>query len=122
MPTPATLPVAWACASSLFVLFGIYLLFALHIRLDLGRWPVPMFEQYPEPPLVQLHGWVLLLWGYFSVFAAGPLWLLCQFVQTLRPRSMRTIVWQLASLLGGWVCIFLFCEYDPTPFTDWFLD
>ena len=25
-------------------------------------------------------------------------------------------------LLAGWICIFLFCTYDPTPFTDWFMD
>ena len=92
------------------------------IRLDLGRWPVPMFEQYREPLLFRLHDKLRVLWARFSVFAAGPIWQLCAFVRPLRPVSRRTMAFQLALLLGGWLSIFLLCRYDPTPFTAWFMD
>lgn len=114
--------VGWLCAWSAFILLGLYLLLAMHIRLDLGRWPVPMFEKYQEPASFQLHSLVLVLWSFFSVFAAGPIWLLCQFVGPLRPPSRQTSALQLATLLGGWVCMALVYNFDPTPFTDWFLD
>ena len=114
--------VAWVCALSSCILLALYLLLAWHIRLDLGRWPVPMFEQYREPLLFRIHCQLLVIWGLFSIFAAGPIWLLSQFMPALRPASSRARAGQLALLIGGWLSVVLFCNFDPTPFTDWLLD
>ncbi len=113
--------VAWLCALSSLATLVLYLSFALHIRVHLGRWPVPMTEN-PAWPLLSVHEAVLVFGGLFAFYAAGPLWIACQFFPALRPSSRGRMIAQAALFAGGWLCIVLVFKYDPTRFSEWFLD
>jgi hypothetical protein len=112
---------SWFCACSSIFLLGLYLLLGLHIRLRLGHWPTPMFENY-SAPLFQAHFEILRLFLLATWFVAGPVWLLCLLVRPLRPHPPRIIAWQLATFAAGWLLIFAVILFDPTTFSAWFLD
>jgi hypothetical protein len=44
----------WWCLSAPWICFFVYLSLAIHVRLTLGRWPRPTFENY-KPLLFAFH-------------------------------------------------------------------
>lgn len=113
--------VSWFCAFSPSVLLFIFITLGIHLRLGLGHWPTPMFEDY-RTPVFDFHVQILLSFLSFALYGAGPLWLLCLLVRPLRPLRLHTAVAQLVLCAMGWVSIFGFLTFDPTTFSAWCLD
>ena len=113
--------VSWSCALSPFALLLVFLAFGVHIRLGIGHWPIPMIENYHSTAF-SIHEWVLMICVWFSLFVAGPLWLICLLLRSLRPAWPRTVVSQLVTCAAGWLAIFAVLTFDPTTFSAWFLD
>ena len=113
--------VSWSCAFSPVTLLLVFLTFGVHVRLGLGHWPTPMFEDYHSTAF-SIHEWVLIICLWFALFLAGPIWLVCLLVRSLRPAWPRTVAAQLLTCAGGWLAIFAVLTFDPTTFSAWFLD
>jgi hypothetical protein len=113
--------IAWAFALSPFVLLLTIIAMAVHIRLGLGHWPTPIYENYQTPASL-LHMRFLERTLDFSVYFAGPLWLLCLLVPQLRPSSRQVIKAQVMTAGLGWLLIIGFLTLDPTTFSAWLLD
>jgi hypothetical protein len=113
--------VSWLCATSPLVLLFLFITLGIHIRLGLGHWPTPMFEDYHSSAF-RVHDHILGVWLIFSVYVAGPLWLLCLLIRPLRPAWPRPLVFQLVTLIGGWLLNCAVLTFDPTTFSAWFLD
>jgi hypothetical protein len=109
----------WLCALSSPALLLTIVTLAMHIRLGLGRWPF-YGEEY-HTALFSLHWLILSGTTLFALFGAAPLWLLLLCFRSFRV-SWRTHVSQAIAFISGWILICLGGKYDPTPFTDWFLD
>ncbi|MGI9241741.1 MAG: hypothetical protein ACR2RV_13145 [Verrucomicrobiales bacterium] len=104
--------------SSLVVLFA-YVSLAFHVRIGLGHWPKPMFENY-DTNFYYAHGWLFLGLGFFALFLAAPLWLVgLKFPIFRTPKQTRFI--QLGLFGLGWVLFYLYVTIDPGSFTEWFL-
>ncbi len=119
--TERRLPLAtWLFVLSPVVLLLTFITLALHVRLGLGHWPTPMLENY-HTSAYQAHEQVLTYFGYFTVFAALPLWLLMLCFRACRI-SLRTHLLQAAVYAAGWVLIVFYCTIDPGRFVAWFMD
>jgi hypothetical protein len=110
----------WICGASSVALLLTFITMAAHVRLGLGHWPTPMTEDYRTLGF-RIHEWALIGILMFTVYVAGPLWLVFLFFRRLR-LSWRAHLAQLLAYGAGWLLIFLAGKYDPTTFTDWFLD
>lgn len=113
--------IAWSFALSPIVLLLIIVTLAVHIRLGLGHWPTPVYENYRTPASV-LHMQVLQKTLDFSAYFAGPLWLICLLVPQLRPSSSRIIKAQVMTAGVGWLLVIGFLTLDPMTFSAWLLD
>lgn len=113
--------VSWSCALSPFALLFVFLTVGVHIRLGLGHWPTPMFEDYHSPAF-SIHEWTLIVCFWFAVFVAGPLWFVCLLIPSLSPAWPRTVFSQLLTCAVGWLVIVAVLTFDPTTFSAWFLD
>jgi hypothetical protein len=113
--------VTWLFALSPIVLLLTIIALAVHMRLGLGHWPTPFHENYQTPATI-LHMSVLERTLNFSVYFAGPLWLICLLVPQLRPSSRRVIKAQVTTAGVGWLLIIGFLTLDPTTFSAWLLD
>jgi len=110
----------WLCVSTPYLLLLGLVTLALHVRLGLGRWPVPIFENYVTVPYL-LHEHYVYTWLLLTVIGSLPAWgLLLSFQRG--QLSLRACAKQLACYALGWGLIFLTAILDPTPFTEWFLD
>jgi hypothetical protein len=110
----------WVCVLAPVYLLVVYVAMAIHIRVGLGHWPKPMVEDY-HSVLFQVHKWLLVGCIFFAVFAAIPVWVLLLCFRAFRI-TLRIHVAQLGIFVLGWLLIFLAAYFDPTTFTDWFLD
>jgi hypothetical protein len=110
----------WLCMVSPFMLGLTYVTMGLHIRLGLGHWPKPMVENY-QTVAFRIHEGTFLVVMLFTVFAAVPLWGVFLCFRRLR-LSWRTHIAQALTYSLGWLVILVAGKYDPTTFTDWFLD
>jgi hypothetical protein len=104
--------------SSLALLLGILSL-AVHVRLGLGHWPEPMVEGY-DTTAFKLHQWLVFAIGHFAIFLAIPLWPLLLLFKRFRA-GVKTHLVQSIVYSVGWLLIYLFLEYDPTSFSEWWL-
>lgn len=107
------------CWAPLALFMGVLSL-AAHVRLGLGRWPVPMVENYHTKGY-QYHEVLVFLLGLVALYIAGPLWAILVATPRLRLSPTRHLL-QFAVFISGFVLIFLAAKFDPTPFTEWFLD
>ena len=107
------------CSLSSPVLFLTLVAMAFHIRLALGRWPD--FGEDCHTALFSIHEFIFGGVGLFAVFVAAPLWLLLLCFRSFRG-TWRTHIAQTLIFFCGWLVIYLAGKYDPTPFTNWFLD
>lgn len=112
---------AWLFALSPIVLLLLMITLAVHMRLGLGHWPTPFYENYRTTASI-LHMRALQQTLDFSVYFAGPLWLVCLLVPQLRPSTLRVIKAQLTTAGAGWLLIIGFLTLDPTTFSAWLLD
>ena len=119
VPTSRALWTWLPCWAPLGLFMGLLSL-AAHVRLGLGRWPVPMIESY-QTKSYQFHELVVFLLGVLALYVAGPLWAVLVAIPKLRLSSKRHLL-QLAVFISGFVLIFLAAKLDPTTFTEWFLD
>jgi hypothetical protein len=110
----------WLCSLSSAALLLLWLALALHVRLGLGHWPTPMIENY-RTTFFTVHYQILLGVGLFAVYGAAPLWFLLLCVHRFRG-AWRTHIAQGVAYILGWIMMFLVVKFDPTTFTDWFLD
>ena len=121
-PRPSRYPqIAWLCAVSPYVLLLVVITFGIHVRLGLGHWPTPMTEDY-QTWSFRMHEHVLMGCLIFSIYGAGPLWILCLLIRPLRPSGRSTVFAQLAVCALGWLLIFGFLKFDPTTYSSWLLD
>ena len=112
--------VSWACALSSAALFLLAICLAAHVRLGLGHWPRPMWEDY-RTPAFDLHWIVLIGVGFFAVYGAIPFWLLCVCLRRLRC-SKKAHFAQAAAYVVGWCLLAGFIALDPYHFVSWFAD
>jgi hypothetical protein len=110
----------WICAFSSLALLLVCLALAIHIRLGLGHWPAPMEVEY-DSAAFRAHELVVFVIAHFAVFMAIPLWPLLLVFKRFRA-GVKTHLVQSAVFSAGWLLIYLFVKYDPTSFSDWFLD
>ena len=79
-----------------------------------------MTEDYHNV-IFRIHEWVMIGILLFTVFAAGPLWLIFLCFRKLRlswsVHLTQALVYGLA-----WLLIYLAGQFDPTTFTEWFRD
>ena len=118
LTTPLKLKgIAWSVALP----FGWLLLFyglVFHVWLALGRWP--HFGESLEG-LLRFHEravWMLIPLFYFSLYAAGLVFLVCLFLRGWRHRAAYALSYSTAVVLAGVTAFFL----APGPFLNWFLD
>jgi hypothetical protein len=115
------LPLAtWPLVFSPVLLLLVFIALAVHVRVGLGHWPTPMFENY-HTPAYRAHEQVLTWIGCFTVYAAIPLWLLMLCFRPFRI-SLRTHLIQVGVYALGWGLILLYGAIDPGRFLDWFFD
>ena len=119
-PSKQRASLTWICSLSSILLLLTFITVAFHIRLGLGHWPTPMTEDY-RTTAFRIHEHALIAVVLFTVYAAGPLWLLFLCFRGLR-LSRRTHATQAVVYGLGWLLIVLAGKYDPTTFTQWFLD
>lgn len=111
----------WLCALSSMILFLIVISLAVHVRLGLGHWPTPIYESYRTSAFV-LHMTILERVAYFSLYFAGPLWLLSLLVVPFDPPWRGILLSQLAVTILGWLLVVGFLALDPTTFSAWLMD
>ena len=63
----------WICVSTPYLLLLGLVTLALHVRLGLGRWPVPIFENYVTVPYL-LHEHYVYTWLLLTVIGSLPAW------------------------------------------------
>jgi len=110
----------WACALSPPAALLVFASLGLHVRLGLGHWPKPMWEDYTTAAY-RAHELVFVGVCVFVIYAAGPLWLVFVALPGQRLR-WKTLAWQLGACGLGWLLIYLGAKWDPAHFVGWFLD
>lgn len=113
-------PITWTTALSSLALFITIVSLALHVRLGVGHWPQPMWEDY-RTTVFDVHLLAVTGVGFFTVFVSVPLWALCICIPRLR-LSARTHLIQAALYVLGWSLIVGFVMLDPYQFIDWLAD
>lgn len=94
--------------------------FALHVRIGVGHWPTPMWEDY-RTPLAARHEGLIELVLIFTLFAAPAIWLISSILNFKRESDAAKIK-QLFLYAAGWLLIVLAGTLDLTRFTAWLLD
>jgi hypothetical protein len=110
----------WALVSSPLLLLFLFLTLAVHVRVGLGHWPTPVFEDY-QTMAYRLHVQAFLWVALFALYAALPLWLVSLCFRVFRI-SLRAHLIQAGVYAVGWVLIILYAYVDPCRFAEWFLD
>lgn len=93
--------------------------FALNVRLGLGHWPHPMWEQYSTPLslwLDQLTLWLLMVTGLSAFLATGALF---QRVCWTEPHYRRKALTYLAGLAA---LVTVAVALGNTSFFEWWID
>lgn len=112
----ASTVLAWIVASFPMVGFLSICAVAVIVRVGLGRWPTPIFENYPSiwvDSLIPIVGLFLISLPFYWAVGLAMIW-------TLSPRRIATL--QTALLLAGYALFAAFWFLAPRPFMDWFLD
>lgn len=110
----------WLCCVSPWILLFLFVALAVHVRLGLGHWPRPMWEEYHSLAF-SIHQFLIWCFLALSLFAAPPSWLIFLCFRRFR-LSLPVHLTQVVAFGCGWLTISLLGKYDPTTFTAWFLD
>ena len=119
---PGKSRLAWVTWLPALMPAGVVLLYvslAAHFRLASGHWPSMMSEEFSSTAFT-LHEWLTLRFAFITLLALAA-WLLMLLSRRLR-RPLKTHLLQILTYVLGWLLVFLMISYDPTPFSDWFLD
>lgn len=116
----ASARVTWLAALSSLALFVTSAALAVHVRLGLGHWPKPMWEDYRTVGF-EMHQGVLIGVALFALYVAGPLWAVFVCIPRLR-QSWGTHWRQLAVYALGWCCVLAFIALDPYHIVTWWRD
>ena len=112
--------ITWTSALSSLALFLTAVGLALHVRLGVGHWPGPMWEDYRTTGY-DVHALAVMGIWLFTVYAAVPLWTLCICIPRLR-LSAGTYLAQAALYVLGWGLVAAFIVLDPYQFITWLKD
>jgi hypothetical protein len=112
---------SWICALSSEVLLLLWLAMAATCRLALGHWPQPMIENFNSPTYALLEG-AMLLWGYFTVLVAGPTCLIIMIIALASGIGKRSAFLRIGFYGIGWALLLCAILFDPTTFSEWFID
>jgi hypothetical protein len=117
---PAQAWPSWLCAATSPALFISFVTLLLHVRLGVGHWPKPMWEDYSTFAL-KAHELVALGLFATSTFVAPVIGvgLLC--FRATRG-SWQFHVAQLGLFAGGWILVLALWHADPFQFVTWLKD
>ena len=114
----------WLCAASPLFLFLAFTSFGLHLRLACGEWPGADWKSlhFHEPGylLLRIHEIILGIVGLFTIFAAGPRWIVFLCSRPLR-LSVREHCFQVVANVLGWGAVVAAVMIAPAKFLAWFL-
>ena len=120
MKTPAELRPAWACALSPWGFLVLLSTTILHLRLGLGRFPKPMFDDYLSPAF-RVHAALTHGVGVAAFLGVPVVWLVLQAFPRFRaPRPI--FLRQFAVFVLGWAVFFALAIGDPWSLVTWYLD
>ncbi len=111
--------VTWLPALMPAAVMLLYVSLAAHFRLASGHWPSMMSEDFSSS-LFTFHEHFTLRFAFIA-FLAPAAWLAMLLFRRLR-RPLKTHLLQALAYGLGWALILLILQYDPTSFSDWFLD
>jgi len=109
----------WFAVITPLICWAMYVSLAIHCRLAVGHWPQPMLENI-NIKSYEIHAKILWLFAYV-VLASLPCWLVMLFFKKFRI-NIKIHLLQLIVFGFGFLLIILTLMFDPTPFTEWFLD
>ncbi len=112
--------VSWISSLSTLTLFVTALGLALHVRVGLGHWPRPMWEDY-RTFAFETHFLALQAVWLLAVYAAAPLWAVCVLLPRLR-LPVRVHAFQALFYLTGWGLVAGLIALDPFQFVTWLKD
>ncbi len=113
--------VSWILAASPAILVALFLTLGVHVRLGLGHWPMPMWENY-DTAAYNVHELLFTGWLLFALFGAAPIWLGCVLLGWRTPGMRRVFAGQLLALVSGCALVVATVALDPTRFVEWFMD
>ncbi len=120
MKTPVELRPSWVCALSPWVFLAFLSSTILHLRLGLGRFPKPMFDDYLTPAF-RMHASLTHGLGVAAFLGVPVVWLVLQAFPRLRvPTAL--FLRQFAVFVLGWAVFFAFAIGDPWSLVTWYLD
>jgi hypothetical protein len=96
-----------------------FLVFFVHIRFTLGRWPV-VYRDDPQGWLIHAEGF-LATQAYLAALVSIVLWPVASGLAALF--LGRSIFFRrLFVFLAGWALLYSLFAFDPTGSVEWFLD
>jgi hypothetical protein len=107
--------IAWGLALGPLLLPAFLLLAALHLRVQLGHWAVPMFDDYDGHHTVFL--WLIGL----AVIPGIPFWMTI-FFTSFREVPLKHRVLQVATYVFCWAFFAVYCHIDPWRYIEWYMD
>jgi hypothetical protein len=110
----------WVPAFTSALLLLALVSLAVHIRIGLGHWPVPLRDDFTSRAY-EAHQRATAWVGVTTIFAAGPIWALLLCFRALRI-SPKTHWLQAGIYLAGWGLIALYVFWDPLRFWEWLAD
>ena len=112
--------ITWASAASSATLFILSIALAAHVRLGLGHWPRPMWEDC-DSVAFRMHFHAVVWLAMYAMFAALPVGGIFVLVPRLR-LSWRQHFMQIALYATGWILLAAFLISDPYQVVTWFRD
>jgi hypothetical protein len=111
---------SWACALAPWAFLILLTTVILHLRLGLGRFPKPMWDDYLTPAF-RLHSSIVHASGVLSALTVPVVWLALQWFPRFRAPT-PVFLRQIAVTILGWAVFFAFAIGDPWRLVSWYLD
>jgi len=112
--------IQYFCACSPGINLILFLLLGYHIRLGLGHWPTPLFEDY-STFLFEAHLTVVDIMWLFAAVIAGPLWIVLAIVN-YRKFRWKTLLVSIVCYLVSWGMVYVVWCADANDFVTWYFD
>ena len=106
---------AWGLSLGPLLLLALLMGAALHLRVRLGHWAVPMVDDYDGHHLVFI--WLIVL----AVVPGIPFWMMILF-SSLKEFSLGQRIFLVATYLTCWSLFGLYCRTDPWRYIEWYMD
>jgi hypothetical protein len=105
----------WSLALGPLLLPALLMAAALHLRVRLGHWAVPMVDHYHGHATMVI--WLIPL----AYVTAIPFWMMILF-SSLSAISIKQRVFMLVAYLTCWFLFAVYCHLDPWRFIEWSID